>query len=340
MNNTVKIDRFLLEGIFIDVRSPSEYESGTINDAINIPILDDKEREEVGTIYVQDDKMLAKKRGVELVSKKLPDLFEQVVNIRRDGKPLICFCARGGYRSKSFASFFSSIGINIFRVDGGYKAYRKYLQETMPKLCDEFKFITIHGNTGVGKTDILHELRKRGEAVLDIEGCANHRGSLLGSIGIGSCNSQKKFEDKLFFQLLDAVKRGKKYIYTEAESKTIGRCKLPSYIHEKMQTDDHIFVEADYEYRAKSLEKDYVLNENWQEESIKALDKVRRYMSNSVIDDLQEKIKNGEFRQVAIILMRDYYDPMYEHKSDTFEYSGVYQAKIDAASVAEDIIKK
>lgn len=338
MDNTVKIEKFFDEGIYIDVRSPSEFKSGTIKNAINIPLLDDKERAEVGTMYVQGSKQEAKRMGIEFVTKKLLKMFDEVVELKNTGKPLVCFCARGGYRSKAFSSFFTSIGVNVFRVDGGYKSYRKYVKENMPKLCDEFTFMTLHGNTGVGKTDILHELSDRGEAILDIEGCANHRGSLLGSIGIGDCNTQKGFENELFFELLDAVKRGKKYVFTEAESKTVGKCKLPEFVYSKMQTDEHIFIDSSYEYRAASLERDYVRNENWQQESIDALDAIRKYMSNAVIEKLQDKIREGEFKSVAIELMKSYYDPMYEHKSNKFKYLAKYQAITSPGKVAEEII--
>jgi tRNA 2-selenouridine synthase len=52
----------------IDVRSPAEYAEDHIPGAINLPVLDDAERAEVGTIYKQDSPFRARKIGAALVA--------------------------------------------------------------------------------------------------------------------------------------------------------------------------------------------------------------------------------------------------------------------------------
>ena len=331
---TVTYDKAKDSHLFIDVRSPSEYEDDTIPNAVNIPLLSDEERKEVGTTYKEVGKNEAKRLGVKLISPKMPDFFEQILELKNKNNQIAAFCARGGYRSTYFSCVFSSIGIPITQLEGGYKQYRKEVINTIPLVNDKIKYIVLHGNTGVGKTDILHSLRKLGYSVLDLEGAANHRGSILGSIGIGKCNSQKKFETNVYSQLSDIKSQ---YVFVEAESQKIGKVVIPSYIRSKMKEDFHIFIEADMDYRVKSLKKDYILNDNWINESIEALERLKRYISNDKIENLRNEILLGNFDLVAEILMENYYDPMYSFKSDTFEYDNKFKASTNCDDIAREI---
>lgn len=320
--------------LFIDVRSPSEYEEDSIPNAVNIPLLNDEERKEVGTTYVQVGKNEAKRIGVKLISPKMPDLFEQVLHLKYNNSQIAAYCARGGYRSTFFASVFSSIGIPISQLEDGYKGYRKEVINTIPILNSKIKYIVLHGNTGVGKTDILYSLKKLGYSVLDLEGAANHRGSILGSIGIGKCYSQKKFETNVYDQLNDIKSQ---YVFVEAESQKIGKVVIPKYISNKMAEDIHIFIDADMDYRVKSLKKDYIQNDNWIKESIEALEKLKKYISKENIERMRYEINLGNFEFVAKELMQNYYDPMYNFKSDTYEYDGRFKASTNCDDIAREI---
>lgn len=320
--------------ILIDVRSPLENKDGTISGSYNIPILDNNERKVVGTAYVVLSKNEARRIGVELVSKKLPEIFDKVLELKLKNPKLVVFCARGGYRSTAFASLFCSIGINVFKLKDGYKGYRQYVRNAIPEISNKKTFITIHGNTGVGKTNILYDLKKLGFDILDLEGCANHRGSLLGSVCIGDINTQKSFEANVFEQLIECKSD---YIFVEAESKTIGKCVVPQSVFKGMNDGIHINVEASISYRVNSLKKDYVLHRGWKYESIQALEKLRRYISNQKVDELQDMIKQDNFDDVAAFLMMEYYDPMYLHKANIFEYRGNFVADISACDTANKI---
>jgi tRNA 2-selenouridine synthase len=345
---------------FIDVRSPQEFNDGAIPNAVNIPILDDEERKIVGTAYKQLSKNEARRFGVELVSPKILNMFDRILELKKLESYIVVYCARGGYRSTAFASIFSSIGINLFKLTDGYKGYRKYISETLPKLSENIKYIVVHGNTGVGKTDILIELKKMGHNILDLEAAANHRGSLLGSIGIGECNSQKTFETNIYEQLnyIDDINKMSdenfefsdnkdkeksiekaKYVFIEAESKKIGKVVIPDYIFTSMNSGIHIFIDADLDYRAISLKKDYVLNENWIEESAKAIEALRKYLSNEKVDYLLTMLEQSNFEEVAKELMINYYDPMYMNKANAYEYAAKFKAEISAVKTAEDIVK-
>ncbi|MGD9567471.1 MAG: tRNA 2-selenouridine(34) synthase MnmH [Sedimentibacter sp.] len=322
--------------LFIDVRSPSEYKEDTIPGAINIPLLNDEERKEVGTTYVQVGKTEAKRLGVNLISPKMPDLFEQVIDLKHKYGKIAAFCARGGYRSTYFASVFSSIGIPIYQLEGGYKSYRSEVVQELPRLNEKFNYIMVNGNTGVGKTDILKHLQSLGCSVLDLEGAANHRGSILGSIGLGKCNSQKKFETNIYDQLMNAKDN---FMFVEAESQKIGSVTIPKFISDKMRQGIQIYIDADIACRIENLKKDYILNEDWIQESLNAMDKLNKYISKEKINVLKQEIISGNFDFVAKELMEKYYDPMYGFKSGKLEYAGKFMTKTNSYDTAKDIIE-
>jgi tRNA 2-selenouridine synthase len=304
--------------IFIDVRSPGEHNSERIIDSVNIPLFNDEERSLVGTAYKQQSVNEARRLGVEIVSKKLPKFFEKINDlIDSEDRQLAAYCARGGYRSTFFASAFSSIGMTIIKVDGGYKKYRKYIYENLPILNDKMKYIVIHGNTGVGKTEILSELEKLGEKILDFEKAANHRGSLLGGIGLGEPSSQKNFESKVF-NYMDKAKDD--YIFVEAESRRVGNSMIPKFIHDRMKSGIHIYVDADIKKRIEVLREDYIQNKHWKEESIKNIDRLKKYVSKERIELLKSKVNDNDFDYVAKELMINYYDSMYQNKSNKYDY--------------------
>ena len=58
--------------LFVDVRSPAEFAEETIPGAINVPLLDNEERCQVGTLYKQEGKRAARQLGVRLVPSRSP----------------------------------------------------------------------------------------------------------------------------------------------------------------------------------------------------------------------------------------------------------------------------
>ena len=91
--NTKKINQI------IDVRSPSEYKEDHIPGSINLPVLNDKERKLIGTIYKKESPFKAKKLGASLISKNISVLIKKkFINNPGSWKPLI-YCWRGGQRS-------------------------------------------------------------------------------------------------------------------------------------------------------------------------------------------------------------------------------------------------
>ncbi|HSH34933.1 tRNA 2-selenouridine(34) synthase MnmH [Schnuerera sp.] len=317
--------------VFIDVRSPSEYNSETIPGAINIPIFNDEERSIIGTIYKQESIEKAKKVGIDFVSKKLPTIYEKIMELKRKYDNLIFFCARGGMRSNSLVSFLESIGINVFKLDGGYKSYRKYIYTHLPDLIKNIQFIVLYGNTGTGKTLILENLKKKGMDILDLEGCANHRGSILGSVGLGKQNSQKMFESLLYESL---IKRKSNLVFIEGESRRIGKDIIPEYLFKAMQKGINIKVEANIKTRITNILDSYV--HDTDNELIESLDHLRKHLGDKNIDRYINLVKNHQYNLVAEELMIKYYDPMYEHNDR--EYCKVFNSD-DIENVTNNIIQ-
>ena len=327
------IDNNKIEGnyILIDVRSPSEFKTEHIPGSINIPIFSDEERHLVGETYIQNSPELAKKIGIEFASKKLPDIYEQVSKLDKEYDKLIFFCARGGFRSSSMVSLFMTIGVNSFKLDKGYKGYRKYINENLPEVIKDVKFLVLYGNTGAGKTDILKSLKESGSNILDLEGCANHRGSILGGVGLGDQSTQKSFESQIYTTLKE---RTSNLVFVEGESKKIGKVVIPQYIYESMSRGINVCIDTDLQLRIDNILRDYV--HGTDEELIHALKYLRQQLGHSIIDKYIEMIKNDQYREVIGDLMINYYDPHYEYKNR--EYIKTFK-NIESSITAMNIVE-
>ncbi len=323
-----KIDDYVL----IDVRSPSEYNEDTIPGAINLPVFTDEERIKVGTLYKRDSVEKARKLGLKIVSSKLVDIYNVVLELESKYKNLVFFCARGGYRSSSIIGLLDSIGHkHLYKLNKGYKNYRKFVIDRLDHELDNIELIVLYGNTGSGKTKILHELESQNQTVLDLEGMANHRGSTLGGVGLGEQNSQKKFESLLLSKIL---KRNDNYIYTEGESKRIGRVLLPPKLYKKLLSGLHLQIITDIDDRVEIILEDYINRHD--DEIIEALNRLRKMIGNQSIDDYIESVKNKNYEFVIKELMTKYYDPMYEHNEHNY-LETFYNKNIN--KTAENIIK-
>jgi tRNA 2-selenouridine synthase len=321
--------------LFIDVRSPSEYNKSTIEGAINIPLFSDEERAIVGTMYKQDSTDKAKLQGVEFVAKKLPEIFAQIVQVKRDKKrPLVLFCARGGYRSTSLAAFLNGMGERVFLLENGYKGYRTHVLAELDRLAEETTFIVLHGNTGIGKTHILENLNDKGLPVLDFEAGANHRGSILGGVGLGECSSLKTFESYIYHRIVEI---NSPYVFVEAESRRIGKVFIPKLMHAKMQDGIHINLTADYDFRAEVLIEDYTSHPTFEEDMERAIRYLGKYVGEKKVEDYLEMMFGKKYHQLAVELMKNYYDPLYEHKADKIDYALIHHI-VSVEETADTII--
>lgn len=299
----------------IDVRSPSEYEDSTIPGSLNIPLFDDAERAEIGTIYKQVSVEAAKQRGLEIVSAKLPAFIRAFSEI--PGKKAV-FCWRGGMRSRTSATVLSLMGIHAYRVAGGYRDYRKWVVETLEAYTLKCPAYVLHGNTGTGKTSILRGLKEQGYPVLDLEGLAGHRGSIFGEIGLRSHN-QKTFDSLLLDELLAYDEAP--YLLMEAESKRIGKAVLPDFLMRGKEQGRHIWLELPMEERVRNLLDDY---RPWEhaEECLVAFRQIKSRIHTPIAAEIEGCLRTDRFDKAVEMLLTHYYDPRYAHSSEAYEDEG------------------
>jgi tRNA 2-selenouridine synthase len=239
----------------IDVRSPAEFALDHLPSAINLPVLDNEQRIEVGTLYKQVSSFAAKKVGAALVAENIArhlqtSLAEQTKNWR----PLI-YCWRGGSRSAALTHVLRQIGWDATQLEGGYKNWRTQVVADLQLLPTQFSFVAICGRTGSGKSRLLETLARFGQQVLDLEALAAHKGSVLGEMPGMPQPSQKLFESRIW-QTLSSL-NAERPVFVEAESKKIGLLQLPDALLAQMWQSQCVEVETPIALRVPLLMDEY-----------------------------------------------------------------------------------
>ncbi|MFM7653770.1 MAG: tRNA 2-selenouridine(34) synthase MnmH [Paracoccaceae bacterium] len=291
----------------IDARGPAEYAEDHLPGAISLPVLDDEERARVGTIYKQVNPFVAKKLGAALVSRNVAGhLLGPLAEKPGGWRPLV-YCWRGGQRSGSFAIILSQIGWRVETLKGGYKAWRGLVVREVYDTPVRAPMVVLDGNTGSAKTEILNLLPAHGVQVIDLEGLANHRGSLFGAMGPQP--SQKGFESRLALGLagLDPTRP----VVVEAESSKIGNCRLPPEIWKAMQRAPRVALRATVAARAAYLTRAYADMVADPTRLAAVIDSLRPMHAAEVIADWQAMAGAGAFGPLAESLMARHYDPRY-----------------------------
>ncbi|MGR3621777.1 tRNA 2-selenouridine(34) synthase MnmH [Pseudophaeobacter sp.] len=292
----------------IDVRSPGEFAEDHIPGAINLPVLDDEERAQVGTIYVQDSPFRARKLGAALVFRNAAKHIENSLSHHDGGWRPLVYCWRGGQRSGSFSWMLQQIGWRAGLLEGGYQSYRRLVKDYLYDQKLPFRLLALDGYTGSAKTALLQRVGELGGQVLDLEGLANHRGSLLGAMAQPQ-PSQKGFETALALQLIgmDPLRP----VLIEAESSKIGARIIPPSLWRALKCAPRIDVTAPIEARCRYLTKAYddILSDaGGLREKLVYL---RGHQAGAVIDQWFALIDQGDKARLTRALMQDHYDPSY-----------------------------
>ena len=292
----------------VDVRTPLEYEEDHLPGAINLPVLANEQRHEVGTLY-KADPFAARILGARYISiNSAAHLATLEQQWDRKHQPLL-YCWRGGLRSRSFTLIIRSVGWRARLLEGGYKGYRKFLiSDLADKLSSpEPQFHVLAGFTGTGKTRLLHHLREAGAQVLDLEGLANHRGSLLGKVGPQP--SQKLFETHLYQAIasFDLTRP----VFTEAESNRIGERSLPSSLWKKLNSATVTELTLPVEERVQLLLDDYPRFLDEPTELCELLDNLRPLRGHEQVDTWQTLIAEKKWPEFLASILSKHYDLCY-----------------------------
>ncbi|MCW3093401.1 MAG: tRNA 2-selenouridine(34) synthase MnmH [Ferruginibacter sp.] len=267
----------------LDVRSPGEYTHAHLPGAYNLPLFTDEERKVVGTAYKQQSREVAIKIGLDYFGVKMRGMVEEVEKIIANWQPatrnqpetitdqaapmpltrcILVYCWRGGMRSAGVAWLLDLYGFKVYSLAGGYKMYRHWARAQFDK---EYNFTIVGGYTGSGKTLVLHELKKLGKWVIDLEGLANHKGSAFGALGEDPQPSQEMFENLLAMELVavskpssseNSVSTGST-IYIEDESQRIGLINIPNAFWTAMRKSYTVFLDIRFEDRLHYLTSEY-----------------------------------------------------------------------------------
>lgn len=307
----------------IDARSPGEFMLDHIPGALNFPVLDDAERARVGTLYKQVSAFDAKKIGAALVSRNIArHIEERFVAKPRDWKPLI-YCWRGGSRSGALAHVLKQIGFDAAQLDGGYKAYRRAVVAELDTLPGHFDFRVICGPTGSGKSRLLQALLESGAQVLDLEGLAAHRGSVLGNLPDTLQPPQKMFDSQLWWTLkhFDPTRP----VYVEAESKKIGLLRVPDALLARMREGGCVRIECATPLRVAILKEEYAHFLASPTALKEKLDCLVGLYGHEIIARWNTLAQQGGWDELVLELLEKHYDPAYgkstlknyPHYSDT-----------------------
>ncbi len=297
----------------VDVRTPAEFAKGAVAGAHNIPLFDNAERSEIGTLYKQIGKQEAIQAGLNFVGGRLAGFIEQFEPYRA-GR-LLVYCARGGMRSQSVVSLLSSLGYPASQLPGGYKAFRNYLLGALEKEMPP-RPIVLHGRTGVGKTLLLARL----DNALDLEDLAQHRSSLFGAVNLRP-RTQQHFEALLLRALggLDFAEP----VWIEGESRKVGDAILPEALRRAMQAGLCVLVTASLGTRVRRIIEEYSGNDPAETlpQLEAALISLTRFIGKQTIARLVDCLRGGDLPTVVETLLVDYYDPRYLHGMRDYRYA-------------------
>ncbi|MEQ8934324.1 MAG: tRNA 2-selenouridine(34) synthase MnmH, partial [Amphiplicatus sp.] len=294
----------------IDVRSPGEFAEDHLPGAINLPVLNDAERAEVGTIYVQRSRFLARRVGAAIVARNVASHLDGPLSDKPSGYRPLLYCWRGGMRSNAMATILSQIGWRVGVVTGGYRTWRRGVVGALRGEGAAFNLVLLDGQTGTAKSDILGRLAALGAQTLDLEALAAHRGSVFGALPRTAQPPQKLFESQLHIALsrFDPSRP----VVVEAESARIGALVLPRNLWRSMLAARRIVLYADLEARARYLVEAYGDVTGEAGAILAAVNRLAPFHSKERLEEWREMAEAGRHGALAASLMRDHYDPLYD----------------------------
>ena len=312
----------------VDARSEGEFAQSHIPGAINIPILDNAERIQVGTLYKQAGPEKATLKGFELVGPRF-HLIQREALRKFPAKKLILYCWRGGMRSQILSWLLTQVGFEIYRLEGGYKTYRSFTYAAVRK---SYPLLVLGGKTGAAKTVLLQKLKERGEQVVDLEGLANHKGSSFGAIGQPAQPTVEQFENLLAEQLreihLDQA------LWVENESRRIGQIILPDSFYLQMTQSPRIEIDKTDEERIAHIASEYAALD--QGELSAAVLRLQKRLGGDRTKQALEAIQTNQ-PEIWIPILLLYYDKTYEFDLERHEVSKTIRLNLQGLSLEDQV---
>ena len=328
---------FLNDIALMDVRAPVEFHKGAFPTALNIPLLDDQQREQIGIQYKQAGEEEAIELGLKLATaeirqQRLQD-WSKFCRVNPQG---YLYCFRGGLRSRTTQQWLREQGLEYPLIRGGYKAMRRFLIDDLQTSVEQMSLVIVSGLTGSGKTRVLRKISRQ----IDFEGIANHRGSAFGRDASDQQPGTIDWENQVaieFLKLRD--KNPAQPVFVEDEGRRIGRVSIPDNLFEKMRTAPRAILTVETAERIQLITEDYILNA-WPEYQARFGETAASAFDHYVLDNLariQKRLggqayklvrrcfesalqvfhqtgETDEFNEGISILLQQYYDPMYRYQ--------------------------
>jgi tRNA 2-selenouridine synthase len=340
---------FLHDVPLLDVRAPVEFEAGAFPAAVNVPLLDNQQRELIGTRYKEAGQDAAIALGLQLATPELrAQRLEHWAAFCQANPQGYLYCFRGGLRSHTTQAWLRESGLHYPLIRGGYKAMRGFLLAALERHMTQTPLLVLSGATGVGKTAVLQQLPRH----IDLEQRAQHRGSAFGHL-LEPQPAQISWENAVSIDLLKLVQgeAARLPVVLEDESRLIGQIHLPHFMQEQMRKAPRVVLQASLEDRITSISYDYI-EQAWQQYQQRHGDAALQLFGDNVLHNLQrirkrlgavrhaqveqlfraglEALPRGEleaFRAGIRILLQEYYDPLYDHQLQQYRDSIVFSGE-------------
>jgi tRNA 2-selenouridine synthase len=314
--NRIQVEEFLQRSSdhpVLDVRSPGEYEHAHIPGAVSLPLFSDEERKVIGTTYKQESREQAIKIGLDYFGPKMRQMVEMVEAVTKSNtseenirKTVLVHCWRGGMRSGAVAWLLDLYGFKVYLLEGGYKAYRKWVLDQFAK---DYNFRIIGGYTGSGKTLVLQELRRKGLSAIDLEEIANHKGSAFGGLDRTGQPTTEMFENILAGDLHNLTRDNPETtIWVEDESQRIGDLNMPSELWTRFREKPLFFLNIPFEKRLDYIVKEYGVHS--REGLINAIIRIQKRLGGLETKTAVNCLLENDIKGCFEVLLK-YYDKHY-----------------------------
>lgn len=333
--------------LLIDARSEMEFAETSLPFAKNFPVLKNTERHNTGLIYKKYSQTSALWLAMQYADPKSENLKKFLEENNASEKNIFVYCWRGGGRSSYLSKMIIDLGYNPSVITGGYKAYRKFVNDFFSEKIFPYGLLELSGLTGSGKTELLKSVSDS-LPVIDLENAARHYSSLLGQIpydinNIEPVKNQTAFENNLFSNIY--LHFNDSTFLIESESKKVGNFEIPASLYDKLIISPTVKIVSSMECRVKRIVRDYFGEDNRGIIPMrnKLMDKqsfFKQQLSNKLFNELIELLDSERVYEFTEIMIKDYYDKRYKDKGKKpiaeISTDNIFTAKVEIS----DIYKK